>query len=112
MGRQLKGAEFQTARNPEGRRIPDCATDEGRDTAHRSPAPSGSCAVGLLRPLAFPRSLEFRALWDSAPFGIWRRLEFRAVQQSKTPNDARLGGLYSCFVWLTNHEHAHIELTS
>jgi hypothetical protein len=50
-----KGAEFQTARNPKSREIP-----KGARTAREA-------------------DRAVRALWNSAPFGIQRLLEFSAV---------------------------------
>jgi hypothetical protein len=71
-----EGAEFQTARNPEPRGIPNGA--ESR-TAQGQPT-----VTTARRSVAAVRRAGCRCvLWDFAPSGISRRLEFRAILDSR-----------------------------
>ena len=62
------GAEFRRARNPELREIPKSGT------------PDGEYGARFIRRWVF-RPSGFRALWNLAPYGIWRSSEFGAFSR-------------------------------
>jgi hypothetical protein len=94
----MNGAEFRTARNPEGRGIPNGAESRTAErpaagTARAGPAPAAVpravCSRRPRRP-GFRRPGS-RALRILAPFGIWRRSEFSAVRARRRSGSPSFG---------------------
>jgi hypothetical protein len=68
------GAESRTARNPEQRQMPNGAKSQ---TAPNGGAGPLFVALRDFALFGISRCLGFRAVWDSAPFGISRPSAFR-----------------------------------